>query len=379
MKPETIEEQIERNVHGLVNHIKTYAKQCATEEAAKHALVLPFLHYVLCWNIFNSFEVVPEFVADIGLKKGEKVDYALFKEGKLAFIMECKMPGAKLERDHSSQLFRYFTALTACKIAILTDGIRYLFYTDSDNPNVLDDSPFFVIDFTKPELIMIEELKHFTREFLNLDNLAETANHLKYSESVKAYLVRQLETPTDEFVRLLINASDANAKVTTKNIDIMRGIVRKSLHNLIQNKVHQALKTSQSGAAQEQHSLEVNNGAVSSEASNQAASAAKEIVTTAEEWEGFYTVRALLYDVVKPERVQPKDTLNYFNVLLDGNTKQQICRFYFNTPKKYLGLFTEDGEQKKEITSLADLYLHKQAFEYAAAMHDKKPYLTQAV
>ncbi len=46
-----------------------------TEEATKHALVLPFIQ-ALGYDVFNPMEVVPEYTADFGLKQGEKVDYA---------------------------------------------------------------------------------------------------------------------------------------------------------------------------------------------------------------------------------------------------------------------------------------------------------------
>ena len=215
-----IEKKVESNVNGLVTHIQAYSSKCQTEEAAKHALVLPFLQFVLGWDIFNPLEVIPEFTADTGIKRGEKVDYAVMKKGKIAFIIECKMPGAKLESTHASQLYRYFGTLLPCRIAILTDGVRYLFYTDTENPNVLDSAPFFTVDFTKPETIMIEELSQFTRETFDVDDVTRTATQLMHTENIKAYLVRQMDSPSDEFVKLLINASDANAKFTAKNADI---------------------------------------------------------------------------------------------------------------------------------------------------------------
>lgn len=361
MTMDAVEKKVENNVNGLVTHIAAYASKCQTEEAAKHALVLPFLQFVLGWDIFNPLEVVPEFTADIGIKKGEKVDYAVIKNGQIAFIIECKMPGSKLERDHTSQIYRYFSTLVPCRIAILTDGVRYLFYTDSNNPNILDETPFFTVDFTKPELIMIDELKQFTREIFDIENITNTAAQLKYAENVKSYLVRQLDSPSDEFVKFLINASDGNAKFNAKNAEIMRSIVKKAFANVVENRAHQTLKTAQIADAQNSNNPDI-----------QQIAAGKEIVTTVEEWEGFYTVRTLLYEFVQPERVQFKDTISYFNVLLDGNARQQICRFYFNSPRKYLGLFSESGEIKKEISGVADLYLHKKDFAAAIQMYERK-------
>ena len=60
-----------------------------TEEATKSALVLPFIQ-MLGYEIFDPTEVVPEYTADVGTKKGENVDYALMQNGKPAVLVECK-------------------------------------------------------------------------------------------------------------------------------------------------------------------------------------------------------------------------------------------------------------------------------------------------
>lgn len=60
-----------------------------TEEATKNAFVLPFIN-ALGYNVFDPTEVVPEFTADVGIKKGEKVDYSIMKDGKPIILFECK-------------------------------------------------------------------------------------------------------------------------------------------------------------------------------------------------------------------------------------------------------------------------------------------------
>ena len=42
-----------------------------TEEATKNAFVMPFIQ-ALGYNVFDPTEVVPEFTADVGKKKGRK-------------------------------------------------------------------------------------------------------------------------------------------------------------------------------------------------------------------------------------------------------------------------------------------------------------------
>ena len=112
-----------------------------TEEATKNALVLPFIT-ALGYNVFDPTEVVPEFTADIGTKKGEKVDYAVLKDGKPILLFECKWCGTDLEREHASQLYRYFS-VTDGRFGVLTNGIIYRFYSDLEKENKMDEKPFF--------------------------------------------------------------------------------------------------------------------------------------------------------------------------------------------------------------------------------------------
>ena len=92
-----------------------------TEEATKNALVMPFIN-ILGYNVFDPTEVIPEFSADVGVKKGEKVDYAIIKDGRVIMLVECKASGVDLDQAHASQLFRYFS-VTEARIAVLTNGV----------------------------------------------------------------------------------------------------------------------------------------------------------------------------------------------------------------------------------------------------------------
>ena len=110
-----------------------------TEEAAKTALVMPFIQ-MLGYDVFNPKEVIPEYTADVGTKKGEKVDYAICDEGKIRILVECKPASAPLNINHASQLFRYFS-VTDARLAILTNGVAYHYNTQSDTPNRRNTNP----------------------------------------------------------------------------------------------------------------------------------------------------------------------------------------------------------------------------------------------
>src|ERR1043165_5481568 len=116
----------------LGDRVAKMKNQILTEEATKNAFIMPFIQ-TLGYDVFNPLEVVPEFIADIGIKKGEKVDYAIVRDGHPIILIECKHWSADLD-PHNSQLFRYFHT-TPAKFGILTNGIFFRFYTDLVLPN----------------------------------------------------------------------------------------------------------------------------------------------------------------------------------------------------------------------------------------------------
>ncbi|MGC4031699.1 MAG: type I restriction enzyme HsdR N-terminal domain-containing protein [Tepidisphaeraceae bacterium] len=73
-----------------------------TEEATKNALVMPLIN-ALGYNVFDPMEVIPEFTADVGTKKGEKVDYAITIDGKPMILVECKTVDLTLSMERVSQ------------------------------------------------------------------------------------------------------------------------------------------------------------------------------------------------------------------------------------------------------------------------------------
>ncbi|WP_034378823.1 type I restriction endonuclease, partial [Dehalobacter sp. UNSWDHB] len=123
--------------------VENLREKITTEEATKNSLILPFFQ-MLGYDIFDPSEVVPEFTADVGIKKGEKVDYAIFQNGTPIILVEAKWCGEKLDK-HGSQLFRYF-GTTKAKFGILTNGIIYQFFTDLEEPNKMDEKPFMELN-----------------------------------------------------------------------------------------------------------------------------------------------------------------------------------------------------------------------------------------
>jgi hypothetical protein len=116
------------------------------EEMTKQSLILPFIQ-VLGFDIYDPLEVRPEYTADFGKKKGEKVDYAIFKDSVPIMFLEAKSVNEKLH-NHDAQLCRYFNSTKDVGLGVITNGIEYRFFTDLDDTNIMDDKPFLVVNIT---------------------------------------------------------------------------------------------------------------------------------------------------------------------------------------------------------------------------------------
>ena len=162
---------------------------------------MPFIA-ALGYDVFNPQEVVPELTADVGVKKGEKVDYAIKQDGEVIILIECKTAGANLSEANMSQLFRYFT-VTNARIAILTNGIHYRLYSDLEEPNKMDSRPFLELDLLDIREHHVNEVKKLAKGSFDLDKMLNAATELKYLRELSRVLDEQFEAPDDELVRFL--------------------------------------------------------------------------------------------------------------------------------------------------------------------------------
>ena len=186
-------------IRELAAGVPKHLEYCTTEEATKNALVMPFIN-ALGYNVFNPREVVPEFTADFGTKRGEKVDYAVFQEGQPIMLFECKWSGSDLNKEHASQLYRYFSVVSQARFGVLTNGVEYRFFSDLESPNRMDDKPFFTFNMLDFQNRQVEELKKFTKSVFDLDEILTTASELKYTDAIRKILADEFEEPSEDFV-----------------------------------------------------------------------------------------------------------------------------------------------------------------------------------
>ena len=334
-----------------------------TEEATKHAFVIPFIK-ILGYNPYILTEVVPEFTADIGTKQGEKVDYAIFKDDKVIILIECKKYGADLSDAHTSQLYRYFSVVNA-RIAVLTDGVIYRFYTDLEETNIMDSKPFLEFNMFDIHEPLVNELRRFTKPKFDLDAALTAASDLKYTKEIKQTMIEQLETPSEDFVRFFLSSVYTGVKTQTV-VQQFTDIVKRALNQFLNEQINQRLQSAITKGEVAEQSVEVEESDEPIEEEVES-----RIVTTEEELEGFYTVKSIIREVVDLNRIGHRDTISYMSVLLDDNRRKPICRLHFNSAKKYLGLVDEEGKHERfEIGSIDEIYEYAEQLKATTQRYD---------
>ena len=336
------------NLMQIASRVEKQIEAISTEEATKNALVMPVIN-ALGYNVFDPTEVIPEFTADHGVKKGEKVDYAIIKDGKPMILIECKSAGSTLNLKCTSQLFRYFS-VTDARFAILTNGIQYLFFTDIESPNKMDEKPFFEFNILELDDRIIRQLKKFSKSNFELEDILSNASELKYVREIRNLIEKEFEDPSEEIVRLfatqVIQGKFMGAVKTQ-----FKGIVSNAFREFIKDRVNDRIKSAlDSGSTQ-----------MIEEEMDPAEARALKIDTTEEETEAFHIVKAILAKDFDPKRIVMRDTQSYCGVLMDDNNRKPICRLHFNASQKYIGLFDEEKNETREpIQDLNEIYQYSE-------------------
>jgi hypothetical protein len=255
--------------------------------------------------------------------------------------------------------------VTPAKIGILTNGIIYQFYTDLVEKNKMDIKPFLEINLLDIKEPLVEQLKNYSKHELNLDELHDNASQLKYTKEIIQIANREFSQPSEEFVRFFA-LQVYPKKLTQKAIENFTPITKDSLDQFLSDKINERLKSAmqpktptvpeiQSSEIPQSPSVESNDG----------------IITTEEEWEGYYFVKAILHDTIDSSRIVMRDAKSYCAILFDDNNRKPICRFYFDGKQKLVGVFDNEAreETKFPITELKDLFALGDHFKKVVAMY----------
>jgi hypothetical protein len=338
------------SIKQIAERIEKLKDNLPTEEATKNALIMPVIQ-ALGYDIFNPLEVLPEMSCDIGTKKGEKIDYAILKDGEPIILIECKHWAQELNL-HDNQLLRYFHVSKA-KFGVLTNGIVYRFYTDLSELNKMDEKPFLEVNMLDLKDTQIEELKKFHKSYFDTEKILSSASELKYLGELKVRLSTEFTNPSTEFVKF-ISKGIYTGMFTQKVIEQFTSLVKRSVSSYINDIISERLKAAiESGNEKEQQEAKE-----IAETENAQIEQAKTIETTDIELNGYYIVKSILRAVMPVERIVYKDNKDYFAINID-NVWNNVCRLYFNNPDN-LRIVLRTDDKRINISSLDDIYKYSE-------------------
>lgn len=314
-------------IQQLSDKISKQIDGISTEEATKTAFIMPMIS-ALGYDVFNPFEVTPEMDCDLA-KRGEKIDYAIMKDGQPVILVECKHCKQNLSL-HNTQLARYYVASNA-RFGILTNGIEYRFYADLNKVNVMDEKPFLVVNMLNLSETDIEQLKKFHKSYFDEREILSTAQELQITIQVKKLLEHNFKQPGDEFTRYFVRALNGG-KSSPRQIEQYRPIIKKSIASVIGDIISDRLATAMKAETEDcVMSKELSDGVV-------AIDEKRGVVTTQEEIDAYNIVKDILKEYVDESRIKYIDFKNYLAVNIDGYYRRWICRLSLENNSKRLGI-----------------------------------------
>lgn len=358
----------------LSAQIPRHMEHIHTEEATKSALVMPFIS-ALGYSIHDPTEVTPEFIADVGVKKGEKVDYVILKDGKPIIMFECKAISVDLDKITPTQLYRYFSVTPACRFGILTNGVVYQVFSDLQESNRMDAAPFLELNMLGLEEPVVEEVKRFTKGLFDADAIIASASDFKYTREIKRILTQQLYEPSEDFVKFFANHLYEGRTTPTIKGQITQ-CVKRAFGQFVNEQINARLKSALVPEGDEKPDAVPAKTAidVGADIKIEPSKADRQVTTTAEELEAFYIVKAILRETVDAKRIVIRDALTYCAILFDDNNRRPLCRFYFSTANKAVGFFNDQRQEEKvSVESIDDIYKHAERLKTAVEIYLKQP------
>jgi len=325
----------------LSEQVRKRVDQVVGEEATKMALIVPFINS-LGYDCYDPSEVKPEYVADFAIKRAgqfEKVDYAVAINDTIIMIIEAKARGQKAEA-HDGQLSRYFNGLIATKVAVVTNGVEYRFFTDLRATNVMDKEPFFSFNILEYDSKDLENLKFFHKDNFDESTIKRHAEELVYVKGMTELVGGILRSPSKEFMRFLLKelsktspTYEIEGQINDRKIQRFEPIVKKAIQSSLVELMTRSI-TQEMGHSHEDIKPIVQSDLGEVEDEEELDLEESKVETTAEELEVFEKVKAIaatskLYQL----EVKYRDVVSYFGVNV-GKTTWWFLRFYLSAKRK---------------------------------------------
>ncbi len=350
-------------IQALAERVRESLKEGLNEANTKTSLVMPFLN-ALGYDVFNHKEVALEYTSEWGTKKGEKVDIAILREGEPIILIECKALGDPLDTGKCSQLFRYFATLSA-HIGILTNGQRYLFFSDIEKANIMDAKPYMEIDLLNFNERNLADLKKLSKQAWDLDGVLSSAETLKFILAIKPLIAKDFSEPSPSIVKHYASQC-YDGKITSRVVDAFSPVVKMAFSEYLSDLIAKRLDTAKQ--AEEAQKLEDTIVGTAHNLPVEPDTGKDGIITYNTEVWALVAIRTLLKDIVAPGRIMMRDQKSYCSILLDNNNRKPICRLYnfqhFDWgmdnigPNAYILILTESNDrgERYNLQYVDDIY-----------------------
>lgn len=300
------------------------------ETQTRDFLIEPFFE-ILKYNKMDDY--LHEFIADMGSKRGRRVDMAIsLGKSEPLILVECKRATQKLNDNHFRQLNEYCLYTGSAKLGIITNGVEYHFYTRSDENNViLNETPFFVFDITDFDDSDLEKLALFYRPSFELKDVIQEAEDVYFLEKFDDALYDTLVNPDDDFIKIIYKKMGGKRLTSSVSEQIFELINSISLRNAVDRITQKEISDSNSG-----------------------------IITTAEEIKTFNIIKTILAMSSKiknseMDRISYRDMKGSFAILVDDNVRKKVCGLVLTDKKKVIEIGDDSYElEDASITTLTN-------------------------
>lgn len=359
-----------------IEHVNRVGQHCSTEETTKQALILPLLD-ILGFSPYDPTKVLAEFAADFpGVKSTERVDYALYCNGQPVMFIEAKTYTSNLT-NHAPQLSRYFNSTLGVTIGVITNGREWRFFTDLINPNIMDEKPFLVIDFTKHKAEELTQLAEFKHDNFHVEKLRYFAEENQYIQQFKAVIKKCINEVDIDFVRYVAQQASISKQLNTKFLENIQPFVKQAVEKAISDTVVKGLSAPTIITAQpiEQQpepleQLNIDTEIKIDKLQDLIHPDNERIITTIDE----QNLHRIVSELFPTHELTAKDTESYYSVLYQNKNNRWLFRYDVNRKRPTVQFIVPIDDQRRieldraglEVLTNGQIYLDKPEHIYRA-------------
>lgn len=272
---------------------------CTNEAQTRKFLIEPFFHFLN----YESNNLIPEYAADFGERVSQKIDYAILLNKKDTILVEAKKYNSKLTDKEAGQLNGYFNNTKNSKIAILTNGIEYRFYSDVVEPNIIDNKPFFIFNMTSYLDVDLEMLIRFDKRYIKIIDIVKSAQEVVFIESFENAFFKEINAPSKDLLKIIHKNMTFATKFNDETQGKMINLINSSFLKCVYDK----------------------------KVLLEASSNSQGVITTELEIQAYHIIRTILIQNKKipKERIGYRDFKSFFNICIDDSSKKVICKLVF--------------------------------------------------